>query len=769
MNKNPSATPNVANAPEPTQVPVFDLYEKSWYPNGVQVVYRNNPLSYIFPDMPLAIGDVLGHLIDEVPIEEVAKILDKGWVDEEGRQWQLIGAGSHRKRGRALYTCDRSYTDAFTRFFGSNANAINYGSNLTTECQKLITLGVSILIVDDGEYGTGDCHAKASSRLFKSLGMPCYVPFQFRAVETEQLWVAKGTIAFSPKVDQTEYDLVIPRSAFKGNSPGENGECSCSSLVFGVVHVAKQREVNLSYSVVQFLPWEAVEKDILPATLAAAGKILTLADSPRKLTEYLIDSDEGDDQEYLPVLHQIIKADGWGQLVPHHPWVIERINRLLRRRWLKLATSGGARFKSFMCMPDNSIPYGQVCVPDLPTDKDLIVHPYPCCWKHEIRVVKNVHSDKWRRHKGVFVASEKTLLDFWSRDSDGDFIQCILASDMPNVAQAVREFGEPPALKAKPPKERAQGSLGSIAVRAMDNQVGLITHLIAKAQASGNEHLIPQLAQQLQIEVDSLKNVARADMELVEELTSCMKKSRVSWLSDLKKSEVFVKRSLIADKDGIDTISKLATWVGQQWQPPHIKSAPLVDFACLFDKPPKAWIERAQQRRTEYISDIRWAHKPAETYKGQRVPPIVQAQVDWRRKQIFAKWRSWLDKCPAQHRPTAAAAIWYACHSSGSRSASFAFTVCLPEILERLSQLRIPAFNIFHLNLNPGFFSADPVVVEVFADGTYKKARLRGGELIGSVPNCVPDGIIPVRIKPHCGKSGTYLKATVVEEQLLEF
>ncbi len=420
-------------------LPVFDLFANEY--STLQIEYRNTLLGYLFPLTEFAVGDVSGFIRDE-DLEGAAAALDKGF---DG--YQLIGASGSRKHGSCLFA--RGGNHYMKQFFNhSNSHSVNYGSNLTTECRHMFELAMKVLIVNDCDFSTGDCHGKCSSAFARhAIGSltddPLATPFQFRACDPEALWVAKGTIAYLPELDNSEYALVLPVSAFKGDKNADGyvvspGIYDISRLVFGIVHLAEKRLVNMSYSVTQFFPWSAVEADVLPGTRTQFAQLNELMGNSRQLAEYLLShqEDESDDeaQEYVPAMLQILKADKFGQL-EHHPWFVDRVQKMFRKRILKLATAGGVRFHSYMCQPDESIPYGQVCIPDLIRDEqsrleaegyinpngehDVIAFPYPCRWKHDINVVRNIQHERWMGYTGVFVASAATLLDLWSRDTDG--------------------------------------------------------------------------------------------------------------------------------------------------------------------------------------------------------------------------------------------------------------------------------------------------------------------------------------------------------------
>jgi hypothetical protein len=235
-------------------------------------------------------------------------------------------------------------------------------------------------------------------------------------------WVAKGTVAYNPELSGTEFSIAVPRSAFKGNSPGVSGGRFVKNLIVGVVHIAEVRRVNMSYSVTQFLPWSAVESDILPSTIDAATQLSAMVGNPQALAEHLLrcvpeEEEESDEPQYIPALTLVLEADVHGQLISH-PWVIERVYELFRSRWLKLALAGAVKFNSSMVIPDEGLADGEVCIPGVPDGMEVIVFPYPCRWQHDLAIWTNRVVPKWENYSGVIVANAATQLTL-ARDSDG--------------------------------------------------------------------------------------------------------------------------------------------------------------------------------------------------------------------------------------------------------------------------------------------------------------------------------------------------------------
>ena len=172
------------------------------------------------------------------------------------------------------------------KYFGEAAKdqwkRIIYGSILHTGCKKLVYKQMRYVVVrtenkdSDGNdlddavnnihWETGDSHAKASKALMELLGLPMQgiqynpetgmpeeieivdedKPLQFRAAfrNNDNLleWIGKGTVGYNPKLDDSEFDLVIPLSSLKGNKPALGNHQG--KILFGLVFEGELRRAN---------------------------------------------------------------------------------------------------------------------------------------------------------------------------------------------------------------------------------------------------------------------------------------------------------------------------------------------------------------------------------------------------------------------------------------------------------------------------------------------------------------------------------------------
>jgi hypothetical protein len=738
-------------------------------------------LGHLFPNVKFAIGDVGALLANENPdLEYISEVLDKGF-----EEYVLVGGSGSRKQGKAIYST--SEFDCFTRFFGSNMNAANYGSNLTTECKLIKDISIKLLVVDDGDsksrkYRTGDCHGKCSEKFAMEFVDSIFNPFQFRAFNINPDWCAKGTIAVGFK--KGKYDLVLPTSCFKGNKV-KPGEYELAKLAFGVVFKSPSlkrwtetheilglevehersgydfRKSNLSYSVVQFLPWDAVWEDIVPNAQKQAQELNTLVSNPQRLLDYLLrKGDEGKGQEKSR-LSQILKSDVHGQLSTH-PWAIKATMGMLSRRWREIATSGGIKFNSSMVMPDEELPDNSCYIPGLADGEEVIVFPYPCRWKYDIKVWTNHILPKWEQMEGVIVGNCNTLMKL-GRDTDGDFLMWLPGSNLPHVAQAVKNFGEPDLDQAglKPKKIPIEGTLGQILVKSMENLTGLITYYIAKSWACKREDFVFQLVPQLQAAVDSLKGALPPDRKLIGSIGNALKSQRVDWLKQVKDDDCYLFYQMSSRSN--DTVGLLIAEVNKLWVKPELKATNLRPFNVLFShlNPSKKWIERAEVVSNEYSSAMYAAGLEQRRWEkanpGKRVPRIVKERRLSSQKDICKYYEGILNHLPPAQRMMAVAAFWDVKHRNNKTgipnpqakdhedrvgfSTNICFLLGIEQICEQLQELRIDTLNIVgrtYSDFRNHIFKGEMIVITIESgignDGKHYFFAKSNGYSIGVIP-----------------------------------
>ncbi|MCA6594680.1 MAG: hypothetical protein IM535_21925, partial [Pseudanabaena sp. M38BS1SP1A06MG] len=165
----------------------------------------------------------------------------------------------------------------------------------------------------------------------------------------------------------------MPLSCFKGHKP-TLGIQQVTSLKLGIVNFAQKRSVKTSYTVWQWFSQHAIAHDVLPITQLKAETLVAAQSDVKQLcqlvqTEQWVKVDEPEEEREEEadgkILSEILKHDIYGQLL-EHPYVVRKIEDLVRRRWLTLATSGGINFSSFMAQPCPELGKLEMCIPELP-------------------------------------------------------------------------------------------------------------------------------------------------------------------------------------------------------------------------------------------------------------------------------------------------------------------------------------------------------------------------------------------------------------------
>jgi hypothetical protein len=284
-----------------------------------------------------------------------------------------------------------------------------------TECQKIYDLErVTMLIVQDKENNTDDCHGKIGRELLDRLRqsedflIPANTPFQFRAGITNQ-WVAKGTLQLGTNMP-FGVDLILPLSCFKGHKPAL-GIHQTSNLKLGIVNFAQKRSVKTSYTVWQWFSQQAIAEDVLPITKMKAEKLVAAQADIKQLCEMLQteqwtteedpEGEAGEETADSKILAEILKHDIHGQLL-EHPYVVRKIEDVVRRQWLTLATSGGIKFQSFMAQPCQELGELEMCIPEMPVG-EYVGFRYPIRDRHDLQIWTNKHIKGLNQRGTVYV------------------------------------------------------------------------------------------------------------------------------------------------------------------------------------------------------------------------------------------------------------------------------------------------------------------------------------------------------------------------------
>lgn len=240
-----------------TQLSVWDCYQRRWL-QSPPVVLRNTMLAANHPYRNFCIGQIR-------PDERNPITLNPFTPPGVSSRFALDMASNSRNHGRFTFT----QGPIGRHYYGEDWKRIIYGSILHTSAKQLIYVTINYIVVDDERvnrqgvpeddpvnryhWNTGDSHGKVSASLAQLLRLFNLEtggennpnnPVQFRA-SLHQQWVAKGTVAWSPQLDNSGYDLVLPLSCFKGKKPALGNYRG--KLLIGTIHEAERRRIKLGW------------------------------------------------------------------------------------------------------------------------------------------------------------------------------------------------------------------------------------------------------------------------------------------------------------------------------------------------------------------------------------------------------------------------------------------------------------------------------------------------------------------------------------------
>jgi hypothetical protein len=429
-------------------LPVYDVSTGQDLETPVNL--DNTLLQAMFPDLQIALGQVPPPPPRSSPEQveahwqAVLEDLSRDLGDQAGPQTTLgtgmaldVATGA-RKEGRFLYTdgqVGRQVADTFEKIMA-------YGGLLASPCLRppQFVRGVRVLVVKEGEMGTGDCAGKMSTRLAQLFDRDGSQAGQFRLgirLDEDRVVVGKGTLKQMDWADVDEqgrgYDLILPDSAFKGNMP-EYGEHTLD-IYLGFVAWSQERRTKLSYQALQWFDPELVEQCIFPRADTQIPILLEAMKTSEGAREFLKierqDRDaevreteagelEAEDVREPAVLEEVLAADVSGELIDH-PYVQSGLRRRLRQAWHDLAVGGGVKVPAFMGLPDSFrgavdwLPDGVVVCPDLPAGEVLATR-YPIRTRQDVQIWRNVRSSKELQNLGFEApgeAEEGRILSFF--------------------------------------------------------------------------------------------------------------------------------------------------------------------------------------------------------------------------------------------------------------------------------------------------------------------------------------------------------------------
>ncbi len=584
-------------------LPVWDFRRDNWK-DVEPVVLRKTMLGAMHPGIEMCIGEVptITEIEENVRngsqenvdyyIEKMKQGIpfhrnDEG--EETASRFTLDIAGGARTHGRGIYTA--SGLNIGQLYFGADNSMgyINYGSILVTECRKIISANLDILIVDDEDpviraAGLGDSHGKCKKEVLTNLsrgvkrqrpeGEPD-TPMQVR-IGFPNEFLFKGTIVSFPDDTQHptineiypgEWDLILPLSGIKGNKPDPGKKLIRKLCYLGNVHFAEEREAMASQ---QFWMWytpKAINYDIIPVLEEKCVELAEAVRSRTRITEVFTNVEQmradigyigeidpesweadddgsspvGDDElsdgfdgEYVDPVVEILAADKFGTLL-EHPWMTNKIIERLSRRWRRYALNTHVVMKSYMAMPDDTIPDGQFVCGSLPTGYHIIFRN-PILHYGSIKLLKNINNGAYPHYeaqRGTMFMSHQTAADSQA-DFDGDYFTAIPLDEVQSqfaeelidlintdsgfaqiefdnyIAEESNVYGQDtfkhiifetvfneyiwgdiPTI-TKPSKVKITGEIEEVFYRSMDNITGIVSNMIqhAKSNMSYNQEVL---------------------------------------------------------------------------------------------------------------------------------------------------------------------------------------------------------------------------------------------------------------------------------------
>lgn len=705
-----------------------------------KAIYRNSLLFTIHPKIEWCILE-----LSNGKEEKDEKQLNSFKAPGQKKAYQLDLASSTRNKGRFTF----SKTPVGRDYMGTKNEwkRIIYGSILHTSCKNMQELTVNMLIVDDKKldengnlqddpgfqkyWKTGPEHAKATATIMRLL-QPTEIPkenvsIQFHAAVPNKI-IAKGTIAWNPELDGNEHgiDIVIPVSCLKGNKY-PLGLYQTVIYIGTILETELHEQTRPVSSLWEWFKWETLAQDMLvnrlsqkAKELASAtnsmknlAKIMAVEPLPSNEPENLLDTEALYENPFV----KILQADNKGILLAH-PYLVKRALDRIQKMWVQLVTASGLRVLPVFSQPDDKLSKFHIqidnkfvgtkvfCAPDLEFYEQNIFKPYQGRYiafsnsmRHwrDVQIWQNRKEGNFTENKGV-LAVPRSLLTSLGKNIDGDFIQLSPAHNFPALVQEIETFDAPPAAR-KFPKAPLKGNLRQMAIRSMNDHIGTVAKLLARARAYRQENtliliqkgssqvqvrIVEFLSQELQIAIDS-KNNNTAGLATVKDYLDMKRDAegrptspayQAPWIADLKNNDCFRYRPCQVG-DATDTVSRIVKLVNDQWIPSSLQwedTSPKTYVKALFSKVPysKSQLAQARELLVQYRTQILEAlNKKSLTGDDTDV------------KQIARYYRQKSDELPGD-RMSWAAAMWFACHEAKTGDSGLVFNMYSNEIIERL-------------------------------------------------------------------------------------
>ncbi|PSF35763.1 hypothetical protein C7H19_15160 [Aphanothece hegewaldii CCALA 016] len=527
--------------------------------------FKNTIAEYLFPNTTFSLGTVYPKTTEEQLKSQVLRPA-RAEPAATAQSRSIPSKTLAFANGEKFYFAD---TEVRHQIFPKDSDGAAYGSIPFTDNRSIHELtDVKVLVIDDetGENNiglapesakklVGDCHGQISPHVHQAIGGEANTPFQFRigikATENSPARIAKGTLAPVDLTKVGDYDLILPKSAFKGRKGEQNQEIQPGehsiTLALGIKTHAYRGEQSLGPQILVNYP-KSVEAAI-PLVEQRLAKLTQIASDPVALaTDYLettrsryrfiaedrLDEKILNDQELAEALleelgddyleqeseiydraaellnkernYHLIKADleGHRQLL-EHPKVVDLLNKHLQTQYRELATGRAIKFQAALLQPSLDLKEDEFCDPKLPEGVKVIVTRSPFLNSNNFIALTNRPIPEAMEMQGSVYMNPKTAALHLQGDFDGDRVAYQSIPRQPKtdmdrfliaLAAEITEKQLPQNRYAdvvKPDKQSYQGSFEAIALSARENQVGIVANQVMKAIALEHEtQMLPE-------------------------------------------------------------------------------------------------------------------------------------------------------------------------------------------------------------------------------------------------------------------------------------
>lgn len=312
-----------------------------------QAQLENTLLEALYPSICVATIDIPEQQLDSFQQAQVEDGLARLKVG--GVEYRLIGASGSAKNGK-YYAVDGRHEKAIAdRFQHWPEAAITYFGILVSPCKvRIQEPEATVMVVDDGQFGTNDCRGWIRRSLFTKLALPSRHFYQFRlAFDRTQ---AKGSfkVMEDDVADILAADIVLPKSAVKPALKGKlrllqfltgDAQVFRGPIVLGIRETSRPLEFESIYTLLAHAPVESIEHEVKPFALEQVRRLRHSAEENDfdELFRLIGSStslhpirgeDGGETGEYTStettIVEAALKADATGFLVKH-PFINRQI------------------------------------------------------------------------------------------------------------------------------------------------------------------------------------------------------------------------------------------------------------------------------------------------------------------------------------------------------------------------------------------------------------------------------------------------------------